>query len=457
FSISAESEQQDSPDWSRLTNLIAQQCAQRNLTFSEVSVALDCDMFMQHEVHSSFDSPKQISSTIRFDTEEALATDISDVAIGFEVTSSGSQGSELNVFTVRKNLLSEIITALAGSGLDATGIEPDVICLSRFINAKLPHKKNQDAGLLFAMLSKRNCYFIAPFDSKNFQRTLLISQGQNRLDLLAAQVPITTALLSTGRKITHLDVWDSTNSLDAPLLQQRLGLDTTYAETGLSDNVTEEKLSQCADKVEFAIAFGAAVGLAEKQQTTNFRNDYMPYLGRKRKLEKTLKVISISAIIVFIALGLSLQVQLIQKNKPIRQLRKKLAEDYSDVMPGKKMPDSTAQVIKNLQGEIRRIRSIKNDQIGSSGEGSVSAKLAAVLAAFNSDDVTKHTNLNIEMITITGKNRTIRGDTSSRANTLKLLQKIREKMDVQQEQLGNKENRDTFSITVVPKAHTRQP
>ena len=50
-------------------------------------------MFMQHNVHSKFNDPKQIAATVRFDAEEALATDISDLAIAFKITSSNQAGS----------------------------------------------------------------------------------------------------------------------------------------------------------------------------------------------------------------------------------------------------------------------------------------------------------------------------------------------------------------------------
>jgi len=145
--------------------------------------------------------------------------------------------------------------------------------------------------------------------------------------------------------------------------------------------------------------------------------------------------------------------QLVQKNKPIRQLRKSLAEDYSAIMLGKKMSGSTTEAVRKLGGELRRIKSIKSGQLSSTGEGGVSVKLALILEAFN--DSAKQTNLNIEKISVTAKNITITGDTSSRSNTLKMLQEIKSRMAVQQERLGSKDNRDTFSITVVPKTRER--
>lgn len=453
FSVSVESDsQQDRSSWDELVGLIGQQCSQRKLAFSDVAVALDCTIFMQHDVHSSFDSAKQIAATVRFDTEEALATDVSDVAIGFEVMTSGEEGSELGVFTAQKKVLSEIIAAFAGGNLDPVSIEPDVICLSRFARARLSASSEQSDESLFAMLSRRNGYFITA-GSRRFERTFLTGAEQDRTDLLAGQVPVTTALFGVGEQINRLEVLDSSDSIDVSKLQQSLGTTTELVDSARL-GLSQQQLDDCADVVEFAIAYGAAVGEAGKEQTTNFRSDYMPYLGKKRRLEKTLKFVSVSAVVILVALGLNLQMQLIQKNKPVRQLRKNLAEDYSAVMMGKEIPGNTREAVRKLGSELRRIKSIKSGQLSGTGEGGIPAKLAVVLEAFN--DSAKQTDLNIDKVSVTAKHITIKGDTSSRSNTLKLLKDIKSRMTVQQERLGSKDNRDTFSITAVPKRRGRR-
>ena len=90
FRVSVEGQEKE--DMQALAGLIAQGCTERNLKFSEIAVALDCAMFMQHSVHSEFKDPKQIAATVRFDTEEALATDITNVAVAFEIASSDQNG-----------------------------------------------------------------------------------------------------------------------------------------------------------------------------------------------------------------------------------------------------------------------------------------------------------------------------------------------------------------------------
>ena len=63
-----------------LARQIAQACEEKKLRFAETVVALDCALFMQHRVHSEFANPKQIAATVRYDTEEVVATDVSALA-----------------------------------------------------------------------------------------------------------------------------------------------------------------------------------------------------------------------------------------------------------------------------------------------------------------------------------------------------------------------------------------
>src|SRR4030065_1133703 len=93
FTVTIEEAERQNPQ--ELARLIAEGCAKRGLKFSEAAVALDCSMFMQHNVRSKFNDPKQIAATIRFDAEEVLGMDITNLAIAFKVTSSSQAGSSL--------------------------------------------------------------------------------------------------------------------------------------------------------------------------------------------------------------------------------------------------------------------------------------------------------------------------------------------------------------------------
>ncbi|MFZ0035458.1 MAG: type II secretion system protein GspL [Sedimentisphaerales bacterium] len=447
FSVTVEAAEEQKLQ--ELVRLITEGCAKRGLKFSEVAVALDCSMFMQHNVRSKFNDPRQIAATVRFDAEEALAMDITDLAIAFKVTSSDQTGSSLTVFTAQKKQLSDILISLQSNNIDPVTIEPDVNCLSRFIlqNVSLP----QDSRPLFCVLSNSSGYFIAFAESRETRamRTFLVRPAQGRNELLAREVPVTTALVGTDGPLNCIKVFDSAGSVNYQQLNEKLGIEVSSVDLIGTAVTGPEALADCADPVGFAIAYGAVLYHLEKAQTVNFRNDFMPYQGKKVRLQKAMKFSSAAVIVLMLAVGVYFQLQLWQENKYRSRLREKFEKQYSAVMLGKKLP-AGSDPVKKLTSELRRIENVKKGLLSVTGEEAISAKLTLVLDAFNK--CAAQTNLNIDSISITTKTISITGDTSSRENTLKLFDAIRDSgLEVLQQYLEAKGGRDNFSVTVEPK------
>lgn len=448
FSVSVQ--EQTEQNQQELATLIVQGCAERELQFSEVAVALDCAMFMQHNVHSDFNDPKQIGQTVRFDTEDALASDVSEIAIAFKITSSDEAGSELSVFTAQRKILSDVLLSLQSNNIDPVTVEPDVSCLSRFIsrNVSLP----EDSHPLFGVLSRRSGYFVVPDSSDSretsLMRTFLVGPTRARAELLAREVSITTALLDNKEPISCLRAFDSAGPVDYQQLSERLGLKASGIDFAEAASAGPQILSDCSDPVDFVIAYGAALAHLERPQSINFRSDFMPYLGKKMRMEKALKFASVSVTVLLLALGMYFQMPLLKTNEYRSDLRKKFAEDYKVVMLGKPLPAKFTNALKKLSSEDRRIQ---NQQSGRSdtGEESMMSKLALVLESFNK--CAKQTNLKINKVSVTTKNIRVEGDTSSRGNTEKLFAAVKEKLDMVQFNYDLKSGRDVFSITVVTK------
>jgi hypothetical protein len=449
FSVSVK--EQTEQNHHELATLIAQGCAERELQFSEVAVALDCAMFMQHNVHSDFNDPKQISQTVRFDTEEALAGDVSEIAIAFKITSSDEAGSELSVFTAQRKILSDVLLSLQSNNIDPVTVEPDVSCLSRFIsrNISLP----EDSHPLFGVLSRRNGYFVVPDSSGSKQtslmRTFLVGPTRARVELLAREVSITTALLDNEEPIHCLKAFDSTGSVDYRQLSERLGFEASGIDFARVASAGPQSLADCSDPVDFVIAYGAALAHLERPQSINFRSDFLPYQGKKMRTEKALKFASVSVTVLLLALGVYFQMPLLKINEYRSDLRKKFAEDYKVVMLGKPLPANFTSALKRLSSEDRRIQNVQSGRSGATGEESMMSKLALVLEAFNK--CAKQTNLKINKVSVNTKNIRIEGDTSSRSNTNKLFETVKEKLEIEQFNYDLKSGRDVFSITVVTK------
>ena len=107
-------------------------------------------------------------------------------------------------------------------------------------------------------------------------------------------MPVTAALVGTDEPINGLKVFDSTGSVNCQQLGEKLGIETGSVDLAASAGAKPDALTDCADTVDFAIACGAALAHLEKEQSVNFRNDFSPFLGKKLRLQKMLKVLSIS-------------------------------------------------------------------------------------------------------------------------------------------------------------------
>ena len=433
----------------KLAKLINQGCSERGLNFSDVSLALDCSMVMQHGVHSEFKDSKQIASTIRFDTEEALATDVSDVAISFKVNSADSNGSDLTVYTTECKVLSEIIYALQSYNIDPVTIEPDVNCLAGFIESNLSYSDQMRP--FFAILSDRNAYLILypQPTSKPHIRTFLINPGQDRTTLILREMPLTMALVQSDEPINCLRFYDASNSLDISLISEKMMIEAGAIDFMGCVGIDKTTVDDFVNVADFAIAYGAAMINCEKIESVDFRKDFMPYLGKKLKLEKMIKMTSVITTVIIVLLGMYFQWNLITENGYRKELKQLFEKDYSSVMLGKEMA-SRVDPVRKLQTEFKRIEAEKSGEFSLTGEASIATKLTLIFQAFNSK--ASAIDLQIDKVTISGQNISFDGSTSNRKNTLELFEIIKEsKMEILQQKLDANGGRDNFRLTVAPK------
>ena len=447
FSVSVDGEEQGQQT---LADRVVQMCRQRKAKFTEVAVALDCASFMQHVVHSEFSDPKRIAATVRFDTEEALGTDISDMAVAFRVASPGEEGANLDVFTAQRATLSDILLSLQRHGIDPVAVDPDVCCLARYLVEydKTPEPSEQNT--LYAMLSDSRGYLVMMSGARQAAvlRTFLLGSAQERTAVLAREMLVTTALADTAHPVGRLCVFDAEGGVRTESLHEGTGLQVSACDPAALASAKSGEIREGVNGVDFALACGAALSPAEKLNSVNLRNDHMPYLGRKRRVQNAVRLLSLAVTILLLAVGVFFHSQLIRVNKQRESLRDKLELDYLTVMPGETtLPTRMSQGVEKLRSTLRRLQ---NDKTGVMEQGSITAKLTSVLKGING--CVRQTDLNIRSIAITGTSIVVIGDTSSRENTVNGLRAAMEKVGLKIDRSGgNTEGgRDTFSITLVP-------
>ncbi|MHC5059853.1 MAG: type IV pilus biogenesis protein PilM [Planctomycetota bacterium] len=440
FSVSADSAEEPGQS---LASVVARKIAARSRSFNSVAVAVDCALFTQNELRSEFTSQKQIAQTIRFDAEEVLAGDSSELAIAFDVLAADQDGSDLAVFAANRVLLEDILADMEDGNIDPMSIEPDVVCLSRFFRHYL--EPSEDANPILTIFSQQSCYIIInPSHSKNAPvvRSFLVNSSQDKTQVLARQIPLTTASLKLDRPVTSLLIAGRVENVDYDLLAERTGLEVQTIDLPLPAGADRsESAVQTAD-AGFAIAYGAALSEFIKTKKTDFREDFAPYMGKKIILQKSLRLISVALTVLLLAAGIHFQLQVFRKNSYTNRLDEKMRAEYSAVMLGRKPPPKEPIPYK-LKREYGNILKKKKGLLGD--DASVPAKLAIIFDALES--APKKIDLKIESISITPKSMRIIGDTNKRSATLSLFKTFKEKkFKVQQPNLAQKGNRDTFSI-----------
>jgi len=173
----------------------------------------------------------------------------------------------------------------------------------------------------------------------------------------------------------------------------------------------------------------------------------MPYQGRRRILQRSLQVVSVSVTILFLAMGLYFQVKAWRNREDYSRLQQKLNESYSAAMYGAKRP-SSEPILSKLR---RTLNTVKQQASGILDESSVTGRLTYVLESINNSP--KTVDVNIKTITISDRLITIVGDTNSRTSTRELFDafKKHKMLEVTDERFNTAKNRDEFVLTLKAK------
>jgi hypothetical protein len=416
FSVSVEPDETSERANNSLATEIGQKLSAGDFTAGQVSIAVDCAMFTQHDLRSEFTDARQIAHTIAFDAEEALAVNASETALAFHITNSDQNGSDIAVFSAKRDQMMNILDDLQPSGIDPAVIEPDIVTLARFLGHKFatPEKSNS----LFAVFSDKACYIIAASDSSDIAagRSFLVASSQDKTGILTAQIPLTIAAQKGEMPFDSLFVAGAgADEIDTVKLAERLGL-----EVGTTDFLSllpaADEMPDDSDTAGFIFACGAGLGQILKTPTCDFRRSFAPYEGKKLLLQKTLRFLAICVAVGLVAAGLYFQLKVLRKNNDAGKLKDKLQADYAAVMYGKE--HTTAEPFDKRLGRVYT-QVQKKSSGGIDDEQAVTAKLTFILEVLN--ECPKGIGLNIESIKISSKTITISGDTNGRKNTLKLL------------------------------------
>ena len=366
------------------------------------------------------------------------------MAVAFRVISSDGSGADLDVFTAERSVLSDILMSLQSNGIDPIAVVPDACCLSRYIGGG-----GNDEGTAYALLSDSRGYLLGPPNANDVSllRAFPVAPSQDRKALLAREALVTTALAGAAdstKTLSVLDIRDKSINRD---IAQRVPVNVVECDLARMRGLATGDLADDVGLVDVAIAYGAALPESEKDKGINFRNDHMPYLGKKVRLQKAVRFLSICLTILFLAGGVYAHTQLMGVRRCQTALRGQLEPDYLAVMPGaNELPSRMGAVADRLERVLRGLEAEKGGRVDPK---SISAKLTLVLRALST--CAAQTDLQIDVITLTAENVQVNGDTSSRRNTLKVFDSMKKAgLDLRQESYVPEGSRDAFSVSAEP-------
>lgn len=422
----------------------ARSVMRQGFAFDEVIIAIDCGYYAQYSLQSEFDDYAQIGSTIKFDAEEAAAADAMNLAVTFEISGKNAQGSDVTIFTADRQLMTDILMDVQEGGLDPTFIEPDAVCLVRACAAISDVSK--EARTVFVVLGRSSCYLFRPKpDFAPVVRTFLIDPGQDINSMLIREIVLARASQSAEDSLTSVVLTGHTDEVDMNLLKTRTGLEIhtdSPAKKLDSSWVSDGRI----DDYEFMIAYGAALAAASRGYKADFRRDFMPYQGRRKILEKSFKLISISMTVLLLSLAIFFQMKAFRMKSYVDQLNQRALKEHRAVNYGK-VPLRGQTINSSLKREYDRAVAMT---AGDVDEDVVIAKLTFLFEAVNTSP--KSVDVNIQQITTTERSMKVKGDTNSHNGTLAFIQNVKDhpQLEVSSERYFSDVNRDGFEITLDP-------
>ncbi len=428
-------------DCPTLAAQIAAELASRGVEIESVSIALDCTLYTQHDIHSSFADYRQIAQTVRFDAEEVLGDDANRMAIAFSIVKPEDNGSTITVFSAIKDELAKILSDFQSQKLDPEVIEPDVVAFARAVSFEMAD--NSEISPIFVAFNDKVCYnaVMNSPHSKPVLRSFLYIDSLDKTEVLLRQLKLTLARNTITVPVDTLCVFNK--DVDRELLLQKSGLSVPDTVDMLKPGSSLFAVGDAADMAK-AVAAGAAMS-ATSRRAVDLRQDFSPYQGKKRIAEISLRIMVLAASIFLCAVALNHTMNMLHVKSDAAKVEERTREDYSSAMKGKEMSSKAAVLV--LKGEVSKLRKIRSGE-DSGDDNSIASRLRYVLEAINSTPL--DSNLKIDSITITEGLMRLDGSTNSRANTQKLLSAIdaHKKLKRAQESLQQSGAVDSFSVNI---------
>lgn len=433
--------QQGTAETPSLAAAIGQAIRSKGLIYDEAAVALGSDFYAQYPLHSMFSEYRQIENTIKFDAEEATAADATTLAITFEILRAEDKGSEVMVYSADRQSLTDILMDLQAEGIDPVMMEPDVVSLARGLDKKCEFA--QDLETLYVILDA-DSYTLLKNANKGrgaYSRRILFGSQTDHTAELARQLQLTLAAWSFNEPIRSIVLAGQTGQIDGHALSRQVGRPVEKKDLSLPDGGHQ------TGSILAAAAWGAALIHVTRGRKADFREDFMPFQGRRKILQKSLRIMSVSLTVVLLVIAAYYQLKTFRMYGCTRQLEGNLIAEYKEGMG--QNPPSNMSIITKLKSVQRQAKQ-RQAGYGPGEDNSVVAKLTYVLEAIN--DTQKSVDVVVQQIAVTERTLRVQGDTNGRRSTMQVFDEMKKhpKLEIESSRVDPSPPRgDEFEVTLV--------
>jgi len=432
-----------------LADSLSRICVERQFVYESSALALDRCFYTRHRMHSQFREFPRIAETVKFDAEEAITIDTTNLAVTFDILRTDNSGSDLSVYAADKKTLSIVLGELQAAGLDPLTFEPDAVALARFLGSVVPQQEKNAS--IYAFLAAGSCTIVTYIPGQDLPdiRSFIVAPN-SATETLVRELTLTIASLKLTGSLSAVRICDQQGRVDFNLVHRRLGIDVTQFDLAAAAGFPPALMGQGVEPLALAVACGAAMADFSKGRKADFRADFSPYLGRTLVIDKTIKAICLALTFIVIALGLYFQLKVFSVRSDRRALANSIALDYKAAMHTEKVPP-ISQAVTKLTSELRAVRDLKSGMLTAQGQATVTTLLTRLLEIINT--LPASVDLQLNQIKITPKAITLDGSTNRPDSTIAFLQKVGASPYLSYSNVNQqfRNGRDEFGVTILPK------
>jgi|GEM_PF-5579661 len=348
--------------------VVKEKVAELGLAHLPVVLSLGCQHYHSLSHYSDFNDIKLIEQTLRFDIEGALFADVEDLTICFKALATDTAGTELMVYSAKRNELIKLHNELVKNDLDALITVPAETGWLNYLTGEI----TRSHGANLAVGRSKSSIFIAIFNESNellLTRHTLCPMGQDGIALLKRELQRCVASLPNDTFLRRL--YYHSDGFDEALMEV------------LSESLSLELVSLSESSVSKAFSIGCAIGWLDGRATPDFRKDNLMPETIVNERAFAMKGASASASLLFVTVLIVLSCfsyayKALDSNADVR-----MKSAWKSVSSSKERVPSTRDIPKKMISKLREIKSENTRVVNKSLSSSISVCLYELIDILN--------------------------------------------------------------------------